>query len=161
MPDVKTSAETDSGAIDGTEYVRAIRTADAGVTWTNIKVLFSRITTYLRGIVGAYSKQQYAAQAILTDAANIAWNLDTAQAAKVTLGGNRALSAPTNQHAGATYTLLVVQDGTGSRTLSFDAIYKFAGGTDPTLSTGAGAVDILTFLSDGTSMYGGSILNLS
>ena len=102
----------------------------------------------------SYSGQQNFAIATLTDGASIAWNLNTQQVAVVTLGGNRALAAPSNQVAGGTYVLIVKQDGTGSRTLSFDSTYKFPGGVDPTLSTGASDVDVLSFVSDGTSMYG-------
>lgn len=97
--------------------------------------------------------QIYSPTATLTDAASIDWNCDGQQKAKVTLGGNRTLNAPTNMLDGATYVLRVIQDGTGNRTLTWNAVYKFAGGTDPTLSTGAGAIDIFKFESDGTNMY--------
>lgn len=105
--------------------------------------------------------QQFFAQATLTDGASIAWNLNTQQTAIVTLGGNRTLANPTNMQAGSTYTLIVKQDATGSRTLAYGANYKWPSGTAPTLSTGANAVDILTFISDGTRMYGVGALNFS
>lgn len=111
--------------------------------------------------VQAMTGQKTFTEATLTDAANIAWNLNTAQAAKVTLAGNRTLDNPTNMKAGGTYILRVIQDGAGSRTLAYGAAYKWPGGTAPTLSTGGGAVDILTFVSDGTSMFGVSQLNFS
>jgi len=94
-----------------------------------------------------------ATAATLTDAASIAWNLATGGFATVTLAGTRALANPTNMVAGGRYTLIVKQDGTGSRSLTYGTAYKFAGGTAPTLSTAASAIDILTFVSDGTSMY--------
>jgi hypothetical protein len=53
----------------------------------------------------------------------------------VTLGGNRTLGNPTNQVAGQSGSLFVVQDGTGSRTLAYSSDWEFAGGTAPTLST--------------------------
>lgn len=90
----------------------------------------------------------------LTDGANIAWNLASNQVASVTLGGNRTLSNPTNQVDGAVYILIVKQDATGGRTLSFSSNYKFAGGTAPTITTTANKVDVLTFVSDGTNMLG-------
>jgi hypothetical protein len=94
----------------------------------------------------------------LTDAASIAWDTSAGHLASVTLGGNRTLAAPTNGVAG-TYILRVTQDGTGSRTLAYNAAFKWAGGTAPTLSTTAGAVDILTFASpDGATFYGGDAL---
>ena len=111
--------------------------------------------------VGNYTKQQYFGLATLTDASSIAWDLSSNQVAQVTLGGSRALSNPTNKVAGATYILIVKQDGSGSRTLSFGSDYKFPGGTAPTLSTGANDVDIIAFLSDGTNMYGSALLDFS
>ena len=43
-------------------------------------------------------------------------------------------------------TLTIIQDGTGSRTGSFNSAFKFVGGTAPTLSTAANAVDRLDFI---------------
>lgn len=109
-----------------------------------------------------YSKTQNFNMTALSDGANISWDLSQNQVASVTLAGNRTLDAPSNQVAGATYILIVKQDGTGNRTLNTSAsAYKFPGGTEPTLSTGANAVDILTFVSDGSSMFGVAQLNFS
>lgn len=90
----------------------------------------------------------------LTDGATINWNVASGAFATVTLGGNRTLANPTNLLAGASYAVKVTQDGTGSRTLAYGSVYKWAGGVVPVLSTAASAVDILTFISDGTNMYG-------
>lgn len=104
-------------------------------------------------VVGDWNKQQYFGEATLTDGASISWDLDNAQAAKVTLGGNRTLSNPTNMKAGGAYQLRVIQDGTGSRTLSYGSAYKWPGGSAPALTTSASAVDIISCVSDGTYMY--------
>lgn len=104
------------------------------------------------GTATSYTAQQNFGVQALTDGASIAWNLNTQQVASVTLGGNRALANPTNQVAGGTYILTITQDGTGSRTLSYGANYKWPGGVAPILSTGAAAVDILTCVSNGTNM---------
>lgn len=114
----------------------------------------------LLGGVQAWTKQQYFAEATLTDAASIAWDLDVAQAAKVTLTANRALANPTNKRAGATYVLRVIQDATGSRTLTFGTNYKFPGGAAPVLTTTAAAVDVFAFYSDGVYMYGNAMLDV-
>lgn len=90
----------------------------------------------------------------LTDGASIAWNVANGAAASVTLGGNRTLANPSGLQAGGTYVLIVKQDATGSRTLAYGSAYKWPGGTAPTLSTAANAVDVLTFISDGTALYG-------
>jgi len=90
----------------------------------------------------------------LTDGANIAWDARAKQTPAVTLAGNRTLDNPTNMDAGATYILRVTQDGTGTRTLAYGTAYKWPGGIAPVLSTAINSVDIITFVSDGTSMYG-------
>jgi len=112
------------------------------------------VNTAKLNVAQEYTKAQNFDATTLTDAATIAWDLSANQVAKVTLEDNRTLGAPTNKRDGGTYILRVIQDGTGSRTLAYNAVFKFPGGTAPTLSTGAGAIDILTFISDGTNMYG-------
>ncbi len=108
-----------------------------------------------------FSKQQNFDAGTLTDAASIAWDLDDNQVAKVTLGGNRTLAAPSNMKDGGTYVLRVIQDGTGSRTLAYNSVFKWPAGEAPTLTTDADAIDILTFISDGTNMYGVASLDFS
>lgn len=98
----------------------------------------------------------------LTDGATITPNFDTNQNFSVTLGGNRTLANPTNIDAGQTGSIFITQDGTGSRTLSFGSYWDFAGGTAPTLSTGAGAVDRIDYIvRTGTSIHAVATLNLS
>ena len=84
--------------------------------------------------------------ATLTDAATITPDFGANQNFTVTLGGNRTLANPTNIVVGQTGSIFVVQDGTGSRTLSFGAYYDFVGGTAPTLSTTAAAVDRIDYI---------------
>jgi len=81
----------------------------------------------------------------LTDAACIAVSSSNANNFVVTLGGNRTLKAMTPAQPGQTGLIYVYQDGTGSRTLAYNSVYKFAGGTAPTLTTTASAVDILSY----------------
>lgn len=141
--------------VDGAAYV-TFATLTANNTPT-----FDLAAAVTKGGVGiailntnTFAQQQGFGTATLTDAATIAWNLQTQQTAKVTLTDNRTLGAPTNMVDGYTYILRVIQDGTGSRTLAYNGVFKWPGGVAPTLSTAASAIDILTFLSDGTNMYG-------
>lgn len=101
----------------------------------------------------AVTGRGYSPTITLTDGATINWNTATGQVATVTLGGNRTFAAPTNLVNGGFYALEIIQDGTGSRTASWNAIFKFTGGVAPTLSTGASAKDYITFRSDGTNLY--------
>jgi hypothetical protein len=86
-----------------------------------------------------------AAEVTLSDGASIAVDWSTFINAIVTLGGNRTLANGTNEKPGQSGVIRVVQDGTGSRTLAFGTDYEFAGGTAPTLSTAAGANDLLFY----------------
>lgn len=85
------------------------------------------------------------AEVTLTDGANISWDMATGIDFVVTLGGNRTLDNATNTQVGKKGRIRVVQDGTGSRTLSFGTSYEFAGGTAPTLTTTASAEDVLFY----------------
>lgn len=81
----------------------------------------------------------------LTDAATIALDMSAGINFSLTIGGNRTLDAPTNTKNGQAGEIIITQDGTGSRTLAYHANWKFAGGSDPVLSTTAGAVDVLSY----------------
>jgi hypothetical protein len=86
-----------------------------------------------------------AAEVTLTDGATIAVDMATFINAIVTLGGNRTLGQPSNTKVGQSGCIRIVQDGTGSRTLAYHADWKFAGGTDPVLTTTASAIDLLFY----------------
>ena len=105
------------------------------------------------GTVTGFTAQQYAAASALTAGTTVSWNLNSAQAATLSPAQNFTLSNPTNMQAGGTYTLVITQDGTGSRLITWGSAYKFSGGSKFVLSTAASAVDIITFYSDGTNMY--------
>jgi len=82
----------------------------------------------------------------LSDGSTITINMATACHHSVTLGGNRTFAAPSNQVVGQAGSIFITQDGTGSRTASFNSAFKFVGGTAPTLSTAAGAVDRIDYI---------------
>jgi trimeric autotransporter adhesin len=88
----------------------------------------------------------------LTDGATITWNVIDSPVAKVTLAGNRTLSAPsgTTPIAGQFVSLLIIQDGTGGRTITWNAAYEFAADTAPTLTATANLGDLFTFRYNGT-----------
>jgi hypothetical protein len=88
----------------------------------------------------------------LTDGATITWNVIDSPVAKVTLAGNRTLSAPsgTTPIAGQFVSLLIIQDGTGGRTITWNAAYEFAADTAPTLTATASLGDLFTFRYNGS-----------
>ena len=90
------------------------------------------------------------AETTLTDQATITWDASTQDVAKVTLAGNRTLGAASNATTGQFISLLVIQDGTGSRTLTWNAAYEFASDTAPTLTTTANLGDVFVFRYNGS-----------
>tara|TARA_R110002012_G_scaffold320152_1_gene542573 strand:- start:1210 stop:1614 length:405 start_codon:yes stop_codon:yes gene_type:complete len=90
------------------------------------------------------------AESTLTDGSTIDWNAATQDVCKVTLAGNRTLNAPTNPTTGQFITILIIQDGSGSRTVSFNAIYEFKDDTAPTLTTTASKGDVFVFRYNGS-----------
>ena len=102
-------------------------------------------------------------EATLTDGSTVAWGVSVSPIAKLTLGGNRTLSAPTNAVGSGQYiSLLVIQDGTGSRTLTWNAAYEFTADTAPTLTTTASKGDLFTFRYNGSKwLEVGRNLNLT
>lgn len=72
----------------------------------------------------------------------------------ITLTANCTFTFPTAQ-AGKSFSVRLKQDGTGSRTVTWPGSVKWAGGTAPTLSTGASKVDVLAFVCfDGSTWDG-------
>ena len=107
--------------------------------------------------VGAYN-----AEATLTDASTISWDVSTSPVAKVTLGGNRTLGAATNAQAGQFVSILFIQDGTGSRTITFNAAYEHTEDTAPMLTTTASKGDLFVYRYNGSKFLEvGRNLNLT
>ena len=87
----------------------------------------------------------------LSDGANITPDFGSGNNFVVTLGGNRTLVNPTGVTTGQSGVIIVKQDGTGSRTLGIQSHYHFAGGTAPTFTTTANAVDVIGYVAYGAT----------
>lgn len=88
----------------------------------------------------------------------IDWGVGNNQESTLTANCTYTFTAPSVK---GRFSLIVKQDATGSRTVTWPAAVKWPGGTAPTLSTAANAVDIISFLYDGTNYYGVDTLNFS
>lgn len=77
----------------------------------------------------------------------------------VTLAGNRVVANPVNPIAGQSGTIYIVQDSTGSRTLSWGNLWRFQSNTAPTLSTAANSVDMLVYSVRTTSNISCQLIN--
>lgn len=119
-------------------------------------------TVPLLSLAQSFTAAQRGAISALTDGATITPDFALANNFSVTLGGNRTLANPTNLTAGQSGAVFITQDGTGSRTLAFGSCWKFSGGTAPTLTTAASAVDLLVYtVRSTTSIHAQLITNLS
>jgi len=143
-------ADTDAASLGQVNTIVGdyVLVSDIGVT---VEAYDSHIVK--DNVVSDFTKQQYFGNVALTDASTVAWNAETAQVATFTfVSSNRTMGAPTNLVSGAYYGLAIIQNA-GSNTLTWDSVFKWTGGTAPTLSTAAGAKDYFVFRSDGTNMY--------
>jgi hypothetical protein len=101
---------------------------------------------------GVFAPARTASVTALTDAATIATDASLGNYFRVTLGGNRTLGNPSNPTNGQKAIWEIVQDGTGSRTITLDT--KFALGSDisgVTLSASASKRDFLTAVYNSTA----------
>jgi hypothetical protein len=87
----------------------------------------------------------------LTSSTAITVDASLASVHSVTLAHNTTFTI-SNLPTGGSVTIIITQDGTGSRTGAFTSV-KFAGGT-PTLTTDASAIDVVTIFNDGTNVLG-------
>ena len=133
---------------------------DIAVTGGDTNIGLS-ITTKGTGLI-LFNDGAFNAEATLTDGATVTWDVSTAPVCKLTLGGNRTLSAPTNGATGQFISIAVIQDATGSRTLTWNSVFEFTADTAPTLTTTASKADLFVFRYNGTVWYEmGKNLNLS
>ena len=139
------ASPTFSGTVTG---VSATMVGLGNVTNESKATMFASPT-----FTGTMTDQTITLSQTLTDGVTISWNTDLGRIATVTLGGNRTMAAPTNLKAG-TYILYVIQDATGSRTLTWNSVFKWTAAVAPVLTTTAARRDIMTFVSDGTNLYG-------
>ena len=101
--------------------------------------------------------------ATLTDNATITWDVQSkaSSSASITLTGTGRTLIITNPATNGIYTLRIIQDGTGSRTITtYPTTTYWSYGGVPTLTTTANAIDIISFWYTGSSKYYG-VFNLN
>ena len=114
------------------------------------------------GTANEWTAQQNFNNTALVFDATQDWALAANQVATLTLTANTTFDAPTQMVDGSFYSLIIIQDGTGGRTASWNAVFKWPAATAPTLTTTAAAKDIFVWRSDGVNMYEvGRQLNVS
>jgi hypothetical protein len=156
-------------SFDGTANI-TVATAGSGISVTGTAIANTGVLS-VNGNAGAitniaatnavqsFTVAQRGTITALTDGATITPDFAAANNFSVTLGGSRTLANPTNLTAGQSGTIVITQDGTGSRTLAYGSYFKFAGGTAPTLTTTAAAVDVIAYYVESSTRITARILN--
>ena len=91
----------------------------------------------------AFTGAQTVAFQALVDGATIAVDAALSNHYSVILGGNRTLANPTNLRDGGIYNFYIKQDGTGARTLAYGSLFKWPGGSAPTLTAAGNSLDLI------------------
>ena len=90
------------------------------------------------------------------------WDVRASPVAKVTLTNNVTFDAPSNPTTGQYISIVCIQDGTGSRTIAWNAVFEFKDDTAPTATTTASKGDMFTFRYNGSKwLEVGRNLNLT
>jgi len=109
-------------------------------------------SSHIKAVQGSY-------QDIVTasDGATVTFDLADGNVQQVTLGGNRTL-ALSNVAVGQRFVIRLIQDGTGSRTVTWFTTIKWVGGSAPTLTTTASKIDVFGFICTSAGNYEGYII---
>ena len=97
----------------------------------------NQLTTFGKAAIGATQTASISGNQTL--------NFQSYQNFILTFTGNVTLDNPTTETVGQSGIIVIIQDGTGSRTLSLGTDYETAGGSGLTISTAASAVDIIPY----------------
>ena len=147
-----TGAATLTGILkgNGTSAFTAV-TAPSGtiVGTTDTQTLSAKTLT--NPIVTNYVETPYSANSSTA----ITLDLTNGTVQIITLTGNATITMPTAT-SGKSFVMMLKQDGTGSRTVTWSTV-KWAGGTAPTITSTASRLDLLSFFADGTNWYGAVI----
>jgi hypothetical protein len=104
---------------------------------TQTFAVLSSTQTFTGGQIGAVTP-------LTSSGASIAINLATNNNFSHTTTENTTLAAPSSPVAGQSGVITITQGAT-PRTMAFNTFYKFAGGTVPTLTATASAVDVFVY----------------
>ena len=152
-----TSTATEINILDG------VTASTAEINYLDIATLGASeaskvLTANASGIV-TFNKAITEQSVALTSGTSVTLDISLGSVFTITLAHNISTftwSNPATSGDVSAFVLKVTQDGTGNRTIAFPAAVDFAGGTAPTLSTGANDVDVFVFftVNAGTTYYG-------
>jgi hypothetical protein len=149
---VSSGAITSIGNISGTAYQITDQewSFEMDQTTDNLYVKDDGVTKFTFTPDGVKLKQfAETVVALGNQSGNVSANIDAVNGSiyTMTANGNVTIDSIPNAQPGSSYTLKITQDGTGNRLLTSG--FKYLGG-NATLSTGAGNIDVVSVVYDGT-----------
>jgi hypothetical protein len=155
-----TDYDTSSGDILPGELLQ-VSISDIRYAQVSSDTTFSAITTFTSTVVGDGAQAYSIPVSVSVASSAVALDFATGNNFTTILNGNVSIANPSNVQPGQSGIIYIVQDGTGSRTMSFNSNWKFEGGNAPTLSTGASDVDALIYnVRTSTAISAFSVLNI-
>ena len=104
------------------------------------------VDTAKTDVIQTFTAAQRGAITVLNSGSTVTPNFSASNNFTLTLGENLTIDNPTNLGVGQSGSIFLVQDATGSRTAAWGSYWDFAGGTAPTLTTTADAVDRVDYI---------------
>ena len=98
------------------------------------------------GGVKLWGHSEQVVNALGNSTGTVTIDFTTANIITATLTGTTTFANPTTESVDQSGSIVLTQDGTGSRTASWGSQFKWVGGTAPTLTTTAAAVDRIDYL---------------
>jgi len=102
---------------------------------------------------GTWTKSQNVQSVALTSGTTVVVDASLSNSFTLDLAHNLTINNPVNLVAGGFYTYFVTQDASTFYTVSFGTNYKFKSGSDNSVGDELSKTDVVTCISDGTSMY--------
>lgn len=139
-----------SGSAASLSATLAVASGGTGVTSStgSTSVVLSNSPSLTNPTITNYVETPYSANS--STAITLALSNGTVQI--ITLTGNATITMPTAV-SGKSFTILLRQDATGSRTVTWSTV-SWPSATAPTITTTASKMDKYVFISDGTYWYG-------
>jgi hypothetical protein len=137
--DVDAAASQTLAGLASTNFARVSRSATEITNATVVQNVFTGVTN-----VHPYTTLT------LPGSSTITLDPTMGDSQRITLTGNYSIGASANTQDGSAIDLSIIQDGTGGRTLTWNAEFLFQGAAVPTLSSAPGGIDRFTMKFDGT-----------
>ena len=155
-----TAAKITGGSITGLSSALPVASGGTGVTTSTgtVNVVLSTSPTITTPVITGFTETVVV---IGTVGASHTFVITTGTVQTATLTGSTpcTFTMPTAT-AGKSFILKLTQSAANMTTATFTGV-KWSGGVAPTITATASAVDLLSFIADGTNWYGSAIQNLS